>query len=633
MTPLTARPFGTAKARAAEGEETAMDDDTLWTAEGAILDDAGNLIATTYVDLRDATRRTPIRKLVKGCRREHALEDSETVLISSLARFRKEGENLIRDDQEGLAKEETETVMPPTPHEAVERRRHAALNEAHELLDSGISLKWSVTRHSVERSSQSFAFGKEWWIYSAAIAPETDEEREAWWATLDPGYDHASGIGQPAKFAEALARMVAEQLGPQGKDGWMRGTIGGTEGVRTRHGMQWILHGPVVYSDRLYETLTREPRDTKSLALWLFTKNATHAAMREYRFAILRDATVDDKVFLKISGMMRDALRPTDYGLVRPTPGSTEVKATADNAPSRTTGETTVTQKRATAKERVVRREETRSEVKGPDGQILSSKSDTREDVRERTVTRDLSGDDQVPGRTLLTGAEGERLAAAEQARASGGPAAERRQTDEDALEELALGNDGAVDRDGTLADQAPATRAGHTDFFTALQESFEKVLRDPAAPMEPMSETWAEAALGREEVLRIYRMIATLSHKVTQVDIVNRRDASSACWHAVQCIRNIYARLGDIVEKVSIERERFVVMQLRASGDQGATGRVVVEPSGGYAYCLKRQGSKQLGHGGAEFGMMFFPTGSHVETFEEFGWRAKKGEECDATA
>lgn len=130
-----------------------MDDDTLWTAEGAILDDAGNLIATTYVDLRDATRRTPIRNLVKGCRREHAPEDSETILISSLARFRKEGENLIRDEQEGLAKEETETVVPPTPHEALEQRRYAALNEAHELLDSGISLRWSVTRHSVERSS------------------------------------------------------------------------------------------------------------------------------------------------------------------------------------------------------------------------------------------------------------------------------------------------------------------------------------------------------------------------------------------------------------------------------------------------------------------------------------------------
>ena len=395
--------------------------------------------------------------------------------------------------------------------------------------------------------------------------------------------------------------------------------------------MQWVLHGPVVYSDRLYETLTREPHDIKSLALWLFTKNATHAAMREYRFAILRDATVDDKVFLKISGMMRDALRPTEYGLVRPTPGSAEVKTKADNT-SRTAGETTVTHKRATAKERVVRREETRSEVKGPDGQILSSSSEKRENVRERTVTRNLGPDDQAPGRTLLAVAASERGTAAEQALSSGGLATERKLTDEDALEELASGSDGAVDPDGMRADQATATRAGDTDIFRALRESFEKVLRDPAALMGPMSETWAEAALDREEVLRIYRMIATLSHKVTQVDLVHRRDASSACWHAVQCIRNIYARLGDIVERVSIERQRFVVMQLRASENQGATGRIVVEPSGGYAYCLRREGSTQVGRGSAEFGMMFFPMESDVERFEKLGWRAKKGKECDAT-
>ena len=178
-----------------------MDNDMLWTTEGGILDDAGNLIMTSYVDLRDAACRTPIRRLVKGCRREHALQDSETILISSLARFRKEGENLIRDDQEGLAKEDTETVMPLTPAQAVEQRRYADLNEAHELLGSEVRLTQSVTHRRVERSSQHLAFGTEWWIYSTAIAPETDEEWAAWWATLDPGYDHASEIGQPAKFS------------------------------------------------------------------------------------------------------------------------------------------------------------------------------------------------------------------------------------------------------------------------------------------------------------------------------------------------------------------------------------------------------------------------------------------------
>ena len=74
---------------------------------------------------------------MKGCKREHALEDSETILVSPLKRFREEGENLIRDVQEGLAKEETETVQPENPEDVLELRQVEDLNEALELVDSG----------------------------------------------------------------------------------------------------------------------------------------------------------------------------------------------------------------------------------------------------------------------------------------------------------------------------------------------------------------------------------------------------------------------------------------------------------------------------------------------------------------
>ena len=60
-----------------------------------------------------------------------------------------------------------------------------------------------------------------------------------------------SEIGQPAKFAEALARMVTEQIGPLGKEAWSTGTSDGAAGVRTKHKSQWVIHGPVVYTDRL----------------------------------------------------------------------------------------------------------------------------------------------------------------------------------------------------------------------------------------------------------------------------------------------------------------------------------------------------------------------------------------------
>ena len=301
------------------------------------MDEAGNLITTSYVDLRAPGSRTAIRTLVKGCRREHALEDAETILVSPLERFREEGEKLIRDEQEGLATEKTETVK--TPEEAFRCRRVADVNEAIELLDSG----FRITRRETSRREEwsSLAFGKEWWIFSTALAPETEDEWAAWRATLDPAYNHESEIGQPAKFAEALGRMVTEQLSPQGKDSWMRGSIGEGEAVRTKHPSQWIVHGPVVYADRLYDTLTRDADEATRLAASIFTKSATHAAQREYRFAILRDGTVDEKVLLTVSGMMRDALQPTTLGLVRLAPEPVEAVENEEASRSARHGEGT----------------------------------------------------------------------------------------------------------------------------------------------------------------------------------------------------------------------------------------------------------------------------------------------------
>ena len=207
----------------------------LWVSEGFAMDDAGNVISTSYVDLREPKERTAIHALVKGCRREHALEDSDTVLISPVKRLRTAGKNLIRDVQEGLAREETETTRPETPEEVFRRRQIADTNQAIELLDSGLRIARSVTHGIVQRTSKSLAFGKEWWIFSTTIMPETEEEWAAWRATLDPAYDHESRIGQPVKFAQALARMVTEQLGPQSRDGRLRATLDGRNTASSTH--------------------------------------------------------------------------------------------------------------------------------------------------------------------------------------------------------------------------------------------------------------------------------------------------------------------------------------------------------------------------------------------------------------
>lgn len=397
--------------------------------------------------------------------------------------------------------------------------------------------------------------------------------------------------------------------------------------MRTKHPTQWIVHGPVVYADRLYDTLMQDADEATRIAALTFTKSATHSAQREYRFAILRDGTVDESVLLTVSGMMRDALQPTTTGLVRPV--LEPVGATTNEEagpPSRASGSTKLLYKRTRTEERVTQREEMRSETRGPDGQILSSESELRESVREKTLTQDLDEEEQgvdtmeLMGREDKDGVPKQR----EQRLLRDGAPPEPITTDEDAVKEIASEESASSDRGIETSDGISVSHGtGHA--YKSLEEMFQKMFEDPAFPMAPASEPWAEEVLSREEVLRIYKMVATLAHKVTQVGIENREAASSACWQAIQCIRNIYVRLGDIVDTVAIERERFVVLQIKESEELKATGRVVVAPSGAYAYFFKRSGAEQVGHGEGELGKIFFPLGSQVETFESFGWPPKE--------
>ena len=611
-----------------------MDTDMLWIGEGYMLDDAGNLVLTSYVDLRDPGSRTPIRTLVKGCRRKHALEDSETIQISALKEFRGKGKKLIRDSQEGLAKEGSETVKPETPEQALERRRIEDQIEAFELVDAGMKLRLGVAHRSVERSNKSLAFGTEWWIVSTAITPETDEEWAAWRATLDPAYGHESVIGQPAKFAEALARMVAEQLGPQGAGAWMTSAVGDSPKARSEHRSQQVIHGPVVYADSVYEALSREEDEISRIAASMFTKSASHAAMREYRFVILRGRAAAESVRLPISGMMRDALAPTTHGLVRvapaPAEAPTEVRA-AD--PTRSTQASEVRHMRATLTERVAERTAREVVTKGTDGRVLASESERQEEVRERTVTRDLEPRDGVPAPTASAAPNDPRhdTRETEEPGAGGEPAPD----DEAAVKALAIGHGAATEEAGAEGD-GPAVDGGAGQAFGR----FEEMLEDPAFPMPYTSEPWAETALAPEEVHRMYGFVATLGHKVSRVPYEHRQDAASACWHAMQCIRNIFVRLGDIVATASIERGRFVVLELKESAELQANGRIVLAPSGAYAYGLKRKSSGRFGVGEGSLGTVFFPMGSELEEWDSLGWRPKKnaragehgtkGVECD---
>ena len=593
----------------------------LWINEGFVLDDEGNMLTTSYIDLRDQEERTVIRSLVKGCKREHALEDGETVLISKPERFREYGVALIRDEQEGFAREEHVTLEAETPEEAAKRRATSDLNDALQLVGSGIRAVHRVKHSSRKTQNESLSYGKDWWIFCASIRPD-DGAWDAWRATLDEDYDHVSKIGQPAKFAQALARMVTEQIGPKGKDAWLTGTSDGAAGARTKHKHQWIIHGPVVYTDRLYDMLAGEEDEVRRTAACLFAKPMTHVAQREYRFVVMNGGAAEETVKLKISGMMRDALKTTEGGLIRPSPSPAETVG-EDGAPlpRPVKGSTTERYRRATVTERKEEREERRLETRNSDGHVLSSDIKRRESVEERVATKDLETDNR--GILELRRAEEHKDAGSEH------PALEIEQEageagdadDEDAVaKELALGDRDWNDEHGRDEFVIPVVPRGSGRTF----KSFGEMLEDPTAPMNPFAETWEVSACSSEEIVKSYGAVATLALKVTRVAVEHRQEAASACWHALQCINHIYARLGDIVDSVWIERDRFVVIHIKDSEGLKATGRIVIGPSGGYAYCFKSSKSENLGHSEGVLGKLFFPLGNDVETFESFGWPGK---------
>ena len=179
-----------------------MDNEIIWVDEGFALPDEGHLVQTSFVDLRKPEDRLPITSLVRSCERRYALEQGEILLVSKPTRFQQYGEELILDPQEGLAKEETVIETKGTAADISRQRVSADLDEAVCLLNSPFRV--SHTETHTNTNSQTLTYENDWWIFCTAIKPN-DHDWGKWRSTLPQEYDHVSEIGQPAKFAQALA--------------------------------------------------------------------------------------------------------------------------------------------------------------------------------------------------------------------------------------------------------------------------------------------------------------------------------------------------------------------------------------------------------------------------------------------
>lgn len=282
--------------------------------EGMCVDAYDHLIFSIYVDLRDPANQLPITTLIKGCRKQYAIELCKKIRISKPALFRKYGEGLILDPAEAYASHtEVDTEIIDDPHElASEQLLNEEFAEASELLQSN----FKHTRRSKKTSHKttySLSFGKNGWIFSTSIEPESQEEKEKWRESMPDEYDHVSYIHRPREFARALGSMVAEQLGPQGQVENLNHSFDEIVKTRTSHRSQVIYHGPVIYVDDPYVMISNASSKAEFILRSNFVKGVEFQDQREYRFVILTEdepsaETVDLDVSFAMLGAMQERL-------------------------------------------------------------------------------------------------------------------------------------------------------------------------------------------------------------------------------------------------------------------------------------------------------------------------------------
>ena len=256
-----------------------------YLADGHHVDDAGNLIACTYVDFRDPAERLPVTTLQKASSKRQAIPGCQTIRISKPACFFDRGEGFTSD------------------------------GESH---------------HSANG-----------WIYCASIEPETAEEQAAWRKAMPAGCDAFFLIRRPRAFARALGAMVAEQAGLRGRIVLLRNTVEG-QVFCTAHKSQTVYHGPIVYLDGPVRRLESASSDLELALLLVFLKRARHCAQREYRFLVwAEDDPPEDILDLDASRALVDAMlkprpEPEGSGFVRP--GAAEHSAVEDATGDGTSG-------------------------------------------------------------------------------------------------------------------------------------------------------------------------------------------------------------------------------------------------------------------------------------------------------
>ena len=282
-------------------EDTASDDlepQDLVFSEGMLVDDDGTLIKTFAVHLGQAAahqwpHEMPV--VVKGSAQRFAIEYCLTIRLSKPEVFRSQGETLISDLDEGVTRHEesSETVRVDDP---------ADLSRAAEVddeLNRGAEAIGSKRRRAVtstkttdrDSTKTTHTYGKNGWVWCAAVEPENEEEWDAWLQSLGDDYDCVTTVKSPRTFARELAMMTAHQIGPRGSPATYTHPF---TKHQTEHPSMSVFHGPVAYVDDPHAYVSDATDDFARMLRAVFFKHTRYAHQREYRFIVWTEAEPEE---------------------------------------------------------------------------------------------------------------------------------------------------------------------------------------------------------------------------------------------------------------------------------------------------------------------------------------------------
>lgn len=582
-------------------------------SEGAFTTPQGNLVQTVYVDLAGRLRPQGLC-LAKVSKPQFALGTADSVRLSRPGVFRKTGEVLVKDEQEGLARTSTcETIEGPTEDATQLERRVRAINAGLRLCHTKLSVSGTTNAKKTNTSSSEVTFGRDWLIYCTSLWPEASKE-DTWHRTFPEDYSSVVRIYRPTQLAQALGLGVCEHIGATGKPAPVKVAFHGFKTVEMHHTPQIVLHGPVLYVDDPYRCIDESPAGWAQLCSMVFVKSCDYAAQKEYRFAMLSISPDAGEVFdLPVSGMLRDCLLPVKSPLGV---GHGPVTMGRDeHEPS----EPDETHRGYAYRRRRVRRESGRWNGGEP------GSDRAREETVEETVTSPEEIPEPFPGETkkpdiIVFERAGGQLRCAHEVY-------KEEKTDHLRIETRrtspAFGDDpGSGDPPEALQvpreDQLEALNQPPTDPRYVLE-----LCLNPSLPRAPRR----YEGLGRFSQAEVEHALAcwrSLRAVVELLDEKDREQAAASAWYAAEFIVDLVSWFGPIVKSVCMIRECVAVVELKRAVFSGAVGWATFSGTGTYTLYVRRGNTEDVVSSDTFSRAGRMSWGTYAEVLQKNGWHRK---------